>query len=59
MNLKFFFSLILLTLLACQKKDINALRRDLDDQKNRIAALEKAVSAVNGDIQALKAIAEA
>ncbi|WP_018630985.1 PL29 family lyase N-terminal domain-containing protein [Niabella aurantiaca] len=60
MKLKLLFSLFILTsLFACQKKDLDALRRDLDEQKDRIAQLEALSGTLNADVKALQLLTAA
>lgn len=53
------FLLICVTIVSCQKKDIDALRRDLDAQKDRITNLETAVNSVNSNIKTLQSLTDA
>lgn len=49
----------LLLLAGCQREDINALRRDLDAQAERLAALEAWQREVNNNIGTLQALVDA
>ncbi|MGE9314930.1 PL29 family lyase N-terminal domain-containing protein [Niabella sp. CJ426] len=51
--------LVLLVLSACQKKDIDALRNEVNDLKSRVTRLEDAAKTLNTDIASLKTIATA
>lgn len=59
MKPKFLFlaTLVMLALSACQKKDINALRSEINDLKNRVTRLEDAAKMLNTDIASLIDIA--